>query len=121
MQNRQIKWKEPLRIFFLSRMVILLTSAISIFILPQFFPALRGQIALSSPYASSSPLSLYFNAWFRWDVKAYVNISSFGYKYTPYTAFFPLWPLLQQWGGFLLGGIFPASYYFAGLFLSNIF
>jgi hypothetical protein len=43
-----------------------------------------------------------------------------GYKHTPDVAFFPLWPLIQHFGGLLLGSIWPGSYYLAGLLLANI-
>jgi Gpi18-like mannosyltransferase len=50
-----------------------------------------------------------------------VNIAHHGYTYIPDVAFFPFWPLLEHIGGLLLGGVFPDSYYFAGLLLSNLF
>jgi Mannosyltransferase (PIG-V) len=43
-----------------------------------------------------------------------------GYTYLPDTAFFPFWPLMEHFGGLLLGGFFPGSYYAAGLLLANI-
>lgn len=117
----KIKYKEVIWVFVLSRLIILLTSVISIFVLPQFIPELRRQIALSAPYSSDIyTLRVLLNSWFRWDVKAYVNISFHGYKHTPDTAFFPLWPLIQHFGGLLLGGHFPNSYYIAGLLLANL-
>ena len=51
---------------------------------------------------------------------AYVSVAHTGYAFTPYVAFFPLWPLLIHFGGLLLGGYFPLSYYLAGLLLANI-
>jgi len=35
-------------------------------------------------------------------------------------AFFPLWPMIQHFGGLLLGGFFPSSFYLSGLLLANI-
>lgn len=114
-------WKEAAIVFGLSRLLILLASALSIFVLPQFIPPLRQQIALAPPYTSNIyNLNVYVSSWFRFDVKAYVNISFQAYEHTPDVAFFPLWPLLQHFGGLLLGGHFPDSYYIAGLLLANL-
>ncbi len=48
------------------------------------------------------------------------NISMQGYKHTPDVAFFPLWPLIQHFGGLFLGSIWPGSYYLAGLLVANV-
>src|SRR5260370_35013274 len=37
----------------------------------------------------------------------------------PERAFFPFWPLIEHFGGLLLGGFFPGSYYAAGLLPAN--
>jgi hypothetical protein len=121
MSGWRTAWKEAARVFVLSRLIIVLITTLNIFVFPQFIPPLRQQITLAPPYTSNIySLNVYIFSWFRWDVKAYVNISFQGYKYIPDTAFFPLWPLLQHFGGLLLGGYIPDSYYLAGLLLANI-
>src|SRR5436305_8043664 len=51
---------------------------------------------------------------------SYANISRQGYKHTPDGAFFPLWPLIQHFGGLFLGSIWPGSYYLASLLIANV-
>jgi len=58
--------------------------------------------------------------WYHWDAVVYTSIAHQGYSFTPQVAFFPLWPLLVHCGGLLLGGVYPLSYYLAGLLLANI-
>ncbi|MGZ3625286.1 MAG: mannosyltransferase family protein, partial [Ktedonobacteraceae bacterium] len=112
MQGSRVAWKEAAWIFGLSRLVILLMSSIGIVLLPQ-----AGQTLPDACRASFDPC---FTAWYRWDVVAYVNIAHHGYTYLPDTAFFPFWPLLEHFGGILLGNSIPNSYYFAGLIIANI-
>jgi Gpi18-like mannosyltransferase len=57
-------------------------------------------------------------SWYHWDTLAYVDIAQHGYANVQYTAFFPLWPLLEHIVGRLFGTSFVA-YYEAGLLLSN--
>src|SRR2546425_10565162 len=106
--GRMTAWKEAAWIFGLSRLLILLTTVVSIAVLPRLIPALKHVIALSPPYSVDlSAPRVIFSAWFRWDAKAYVNISFVGYKYTSDTAFFPFWPLLQHFGGLVFVGSIP--------------
>ena len=112
MQGSRIAWKEVAWIFGLSRLIILLTSSIGIVTFPQ-----AGQ---TLPNACTVSLDPCFQAWYRWDAIAYVNIANHGYTYIPDTAFFPLWPLVEHFGGILLGNSFPNSFYFAGLIIANI-
>ncbi len=112
MQDRRIAWKEAAWVFILSRLLILLISTLAIVFFPQ-----QGQIASTNCFANPDAC---LRAWFHLDAVAYVNIAHHGYSYVPDTAFFPFWPALEHFGGLLLGGFFPDSYYFAGLLLSNI-
>ncbi len=101
--------------------MIVLVSFVSIFMLPGFITLYKQRLALNEPYqVDPYGLKAFFFSWFRWDVKAYVNISIQGYKHTPDVAFFPLWPLIQQFGGQLLGSIRPGSYYLAGILIANM-
>jgi len=121
-QKLRTACKEAAWVFGLSRVVIFVLSFISIFLLPRFIPFYKQLLALDEPYKDDPyGLKALFFSWFRWDVKSYVNISMQGYKHTPDTAFFPLWPLIQHFGGLVFGSIWPGSYYLAGLLLANIF
>ena len=111
MQGSRIAWKEAAWIFGLSRLVILLISSIGIVTFPQ-----AGQ---TLPIACTVSFDPCFQAWYHWDAIAYVNIAHHGYTYIPDTAFFPFWPLVEHFGGLLLGSSFPNSYYFAGLIIAN--
>jgi Gpi18-like mannosyltransferase len=106
--------KEAAWIFVLSRFTIILVSYIGIVLLP-----LSGQV---SPSNCTSPFHFNpcFLAWYHWDAMAYADLAYKGYSFTPEVAFFPLWPLLIHFGGLLLGGLIPVSYYIAGLLLANI-
>lgn len=120
--NRRIAWKTAAKVFLLSRLLFLALSCLSIYVLLPLFPPFRQRMV--SEHTLKFPLydpHLLLYSWLQWDVKAFVNISNFGYRYTPDVAFFPLWPLLQHLGGLALGGVFPLSYYLAGLLLSNCF
>ncbi len=120
-QKLRTACKEAAWIFGLSRLMIVLVSFVSIFMLPGFITFYTQRLALIEPYkVDPYGLKAFFFSWFRWDVKAYVNISMQGYKHTPDVAFFPLWPLIQHFGGQLLGSIWPGSYYLAGLLIANM-
>ena len=112
MQAVRSVWKEAAWVFGLSRLVIFLVSCFAVVVFP-----LAGQ---SLPVNCSAGLDPCIHAWYRWDAIAYIRVAYQGYSYTPDVAFFPLWPLLEHFGGLLLGGLFPNSYYFAGLLLANI-
>lgn len=115
-----LAWKEAARIFLFSRLLILGITCICILLLPLWIPGLFTWINQGYHIIPSEPLNQLFFSWLRWDVKPYLNISYYGYKYLPDTAFFPLWPLLEHLGGLALGGRFPGSFYLAGLLLANI-
>src|SRR5579872_7413884 len=112
MENRSIAWKEAGWVFALSRLIILIISVFTVAIFPQ-----SGQVA---PVNCSTSFDPCLRAWYHLDAIAYVNIAHHGYTFTPDTAFFPVWPLLERVGGFLLGSSFPNAYYLAGLLLANI-
>jgi Gpi18-like mannosyltransferase len=95
--------KEAAWVFIFSRLTILLVSYITITIIPQS--------------GHDKPVFM----WYHWDFAVYVRIAYQGYANTLYVGFFPLWPSLIHFGGLLLGGYFPLSYYLAGLLLANIF
>jgi hypothetical protein len=121
MQKLRTACKEAAWVFGMSRLMIVLVSFVSIYLLPGFIIFYKQRLALDEPYKIDPyGLKAFFFSWFRWDVKAYVNISMQGYKHTPDVAFFPLWPLIQHYGGLLLGSIWPGSYYLAGLLIANI-
>ncbi len=109
-------WKAAFReaawVFILTRLVLLLISYFGIVIFP-----LSGQ---NHAVNCSVSFNACLQAWYHWDAIAYVNIAHHGYTYIPDSAFFPLWPLIEHFGGLLLGGVFPNSYYFAGLLVANI-
>src|SRR5260221_10447355 len=112
MYSLKSAWKEAAWVFGLSRLLILLITYIGIVMFP-----LNGR---SSPGNCSASLDPCLFVWYHWDAVAYVNIAHHGYTYIPDTAFFPFWPLIEHFGGLLLGGFFPGSYYAAGLLLANI-
>ncbi|HAE81967.1 MAG TPA: hypothetical protein DCK85_01160 [Ktedonobacter sp.] len=105
--------KEAAWVFVLSRLTILIVSYVSVALLP-----LIGQSApVTCIHGIHNPCLF---AWYHWDAMAYVTVAYQGYSFTPHVAFFPLWPLLIHFGGLLLGGYFPLSYYLAGLLLANV-
>lgn len=112
MQPLRMAWKEAAWIFGLSRLVILLVSYLGIMVFPQ-----AGQALPVNCFASFDPC---LQAWYHWDAGAYVNIAHLGYTNMPDTAFFPLLPMFEHFGGLLLGGSFPNAYYLAGLLIANI-
>jgi len=112
MEDRKIAWKEAGWVFALSRLIILLISVFSVAFFPQ-----SGQVA---PVNCSTSINPCLGAWYHLDAIAYVNIAHHGYTFNPDTAFFPFWPLLEHFGGLLLGGSFPNAYYIAGVLLANI-
>jgi hypothetical protein len=123
MQDRHRAWKEAARVFLVSRALFLgLTMFTILFInILQSRNTSIHALYLSMPY-SSDPAggnTLLFS-WYRWDVAHYVAISAHGYADRANTAFFPLWPLLQHVVGLGLGGVYPHSFYIAGLLLSNL-
>ncbi|HZS77599.1 MAG TPA: mannosyltransferase family protein [Ktedonobacteraceae bacterium] len=127
MQQWKTAYKEAGRVFLLSRLLLLVVSVLTMFSLQALLPFFRNQSAmLHTPYQvipygdNPASLSAFFFSWYRWDVPHFVAISAQGYADTLNTAFFPLWPLLQRPVGLLLGGIFPGSYYAAGLLLANL-
>lgn len=117
----RVALREAAWIFGLSRLMLVLITIVSIFFAPQFVEQYRHNLTTEAYYKYTPySLSTLFYSWLRWDAKPYLNISYFGYKHTPDVAFFPLWPLIQHYGGLSLGGFFPGSFYLAGLLLANI-
>src|SRR5260221_5028273 len=112
MYSLKSAWKEAAWVFGISRLLILLITYIGIVLFP-----INGQRSPVNCTASLRPCLL---AWYHWDAFAYVNIAAHGYTYIPDTAFFPFWPLMEHFGGLLLGGFFPDSYYVAGVLLPHI-
>src|SRR3984893_3638330 len=113
MQQWKMALKEAGRVFLLSRLLLLVVSAITMFSLRELLPFIKSQsAALHTPYQnipySNDPYSLtFFFSCYRWDVAHFVAISAQGYADKLNTAFFPLWPMLQRPVGLLFGGIFP--------------
>ncbi len=114
MQLFRTALKEAAWVFVLSRFVILLVSYIGIILIPQIGTA--SPLNCTIGFQSNSCIYM----WYHWDAAAYTRIAHQGYAFTPDVAFFPLWPLLMHYAGLLLGGIYPLSYYLAGLLLANI-
>jgi len=112
MAKKVVAFKEAGKVFLLSRVIILFITFVSV----SRFP-LAGT-------ASGRNCGIHINdcliAWYHWDAEAYVYIAQHGYANVQYTAFFPLWPLLEHSVGGLFGTTFMA-YYKSGLLLSNIF
>lgn len=120
-QVHKIAWKEAGKVFLLSRLLFFTTTCFSVYVLPRFSARYAQQLGYDPRWRFSTPaVNQLFFSWLRWDVKAFLNISYFGYRHTPDVAFFPLWPLIQHLGGLLLGGFFPNSFYFAGFIIANI-
>lgn len=126
-QQWKMACKEAARVFLLSRLLLLIVSAITMFSLRALLPFIKSQsAALHTPYQNipysddPSSLNAFFFSWYRWDVPHFVAISAQGYADKLNTAFFPLWPMLQRPVGLLFGGIFPGSYYIGGLLLANL-
>lgn len=120
MQPFKQSLKEAAWVFFLSRLIILFITYIGVALLPQFASFLGHSTYFWNCTGGSQPNPCLF-AWYHWDAYAYVRIANEGYSRISDVAFFPLWPLLMHFGGLLLGGVYPFSYYLAGLLLSNLF
>lgn len=112
MPSFRVALKEAFWVFVFSRLTILLVTYIWIILLS------IGGHALDCTHGVSPNPCLF--TWYRWDSVAYVHIAFQGYARTLDVVYFPLWPLLMHFGGLLLGGSFPFSFYLAGLLLSNI-
>ena len=112
MQLFKTALKEAAWAFLCSRLAIVLVSYIGIMLIPQF--------GFGRPLDCTQGIQTCIFTWDHWDAIAYTSIAHQGYSFTPQVAFFPLWPLLIHYGGLLLGGVYPLSYYLAGLLLANI-
>ena len=105
--------KEAFWVFVFSRLTILLVTYIWIVLL-----SIAGHSPLDCAHSIYTNPCLF--SWYRWDSIAYAHIAFQGYARALDVVYFPLWPLLIHFGGLLLGGSFPLSFYLAGLLLSNI-
>ncbi|HVB23186.1 MAG TPA: mannosyltransferase family protein [Ktedonobacteraceae bacterium] len=108
LSNLKTACKEAGWVFLLSRVIIVFVAYVGLAVLPQ----VKQQIA---PECGHDICLFYY-----WDARAFVQVAHQAYNYSPYTAFFPLWPFLIHYGGRLLGGLYPLSYYLAGVILANI-
>jgi hypothetical protein len=106
--------KESAWFFLLSRCIILVVSYLAVILIPQFGSGLLQCTRGIYP----NPCLL---VWDHWDASAYARMGFQGYAFSPDVAFFPLWPLIVHFGGLMLGGSNPVSYYLAGLLFSNLF
>jgi len=128
MGKNLIAFKEAGKVFLLSRVIILFLTYVSIYRFP-----FEGLVARNSSHLADS-----LTSWYYWDAKAYIYVAQHGYSDVLYTAFFPLWPLLERIVGSVFGAFFPVwpflernvgpvfgtsfwPYYVAGLLLSNSF
>jgi hypothetical protein len=68
-------------------------------------------------YFSSNrlPLSTFWKAWEQWHAGQYTEIAQYGYDKPWRAAFFPLYPFLERYGGYLINDPFMA-----GLIISNV-
>ena len=107
MQTLKVACREAALVFALSRFVIVIISCIAYFTIPEVTHSLGQSCPL--------PVCIYFH----WDFPGYVEIARQGYRFTQDVAYFPLWPLIVRFGGRLLGGSYPFSYYMAALLLAN--
>lgn len=120
MQSLKIALKEAGWVFIISRVAILFITYIAVALLPQFVTYQGHAVYFLACTRGIRPNPCYF-AWFHWDAVAYARIAHQGYVATSDVAFFPLWPLMIRIVGLLFGGVYPISYYLAGLLLSNLF
>jgi Gpi18-like mannosyltransferase len=120
MQLLKTALKEAGWVFLVSRAVILFVTYIAISLLPVFGNYKGHTVSFLTCTQGIQPNPCWF-AWYRWDANAYVRIAHQGYAATQDVAFFPLWPTLERGVGLILGGVYPMSYYVAGLLLSNLF
>src|ERR1700730_9851659 len=97
--------------FFISRIVIMMLTCLTVSLLP-----LHGSLSVSNCFTSSR--SCVF-AWMHFDVFSYIYIALSGYGTETSTAFFPLWPLLLHIVGAPLGAS-THLYYLIGIVLSNL-
>jgi hypothetical protein len=111
-----------MRVFLLSRLLLISVTLVAVFLLPRFIPGFAQQLQTATIYLHRpDSLGILLYSWLRWDTGHFLAISFFGYQGTSDVAFFPLWPLVQHIGGLLLGGYFPLSFYIVGLLLANLF
>src|SRR5947209_15002880 len=108
MQTLKAACREAAWVFALSRFVIVIISGIAYFNIAEVTHSLVKDCRL--------PACIYLH----WDFQGYVQIAQQGYRVTQDVAYFPLWPLIVRFGGRLLGGSYPFSYYIAALLLANI-
>jgi hypothetical protein len=109
MAKKLIAFKEAGKVFLLSRLIIIFITYVSV----SRFPLSLSSAARNCGIHIGDCMS----AWNHWDAQAYTYIAQHGYSNVRYTAFFPLWPLLEHIAGRLFGG----GYYRSGLLLANIF
>ncbi len=91
------RWQTALReatwVFGLSRLMLVLITLVSIFIIPKYVDIYRHTLTLD-PYfrRTSYSLSTLFHSWLRWDAKPYLNISArrslIYLTFAPYALFF---------------------------------
>ena len=105
-------FKEAGKVFLLSRAIILFITYLGVSRFPLSKSAQLRNCGLN--------INDCLIAWNRWDAQAYVYIAQHGYAKVQYTAFFPLWPLLERIVGQVFGGS-GGAYYLAGVILANSF
>lgn len=103
-------------VFVVSRLALVIIGLVSRDLVPG--PVVHPQpLGIGSSYSSHGVLDL----WGQWDTSWYLSIAEHGYKAEPLQgpfanyAFFPLYPLLARWVGWLVGGPF-----IGGLVVSNV-
>lgn len=103
-------------LFVLTRSALVIVGLVSRDLVPG--PVVHPQpLGIGLPYSSHGFLDL----WGQWDTSWYLSIAEDGYKSVPLQgpfanyAFFPLYPLLARWVGWLVGGPF-----IGGLVVSNV-
>src|SRR5438045_7242648 len=102
MQQWKMALKEAGRVFLLSRLLLLVVSAITMFSLRELLPFIKSQsAALHTPYQNipysddPSSLNAFFFSWYRWDVAHFVSISAQCYGVKLNSSFLAFWTILQ--------------------------
>ncbi|MDP8992798.1 MAG: hypothetical protein M3N31_07095 [Actinomycetota bacterium] len=113
------RWREEVAglvvLFVVTRVVLAVIGVVSRELVP-------GHVARPDPLGVGPSFSSFsfLDIWGEWDSSWYLSIAEYGYKAVPLEgpfanyAFFPLFPLLSRWVGWLVGG--P---YIGGLVVAN--
>jgi len=114
-ETTQPRWQSMIEPWWNATLAVLPIFLITriIFILLTYF----GMVLFTVPNYSIHALSSidFLNSWSHWDVHRYATIAAQGYVTPIYSAFFPLFPLLEHVVGLVTGDVVVA-----GMLISNI-